>query len=83
VSSGIEEVVLEVRGSPTIFARDAIEIVHTRPQTWSAVTARWGGPYLVCPECAERVRNVQVTGHLICLHCHGSFAVDAERDIAS
>jgi hypothetical protein len=83
LSAGAEEAVLEVRGASTILARDAVEIVHTRPQTWSAVTARWGGSYLVCPECAERVRNVQVAGHLICLHCHSSFAVSVEQVIAS
>jgi hypothetical protein len=83
LSAGAEEAVLEVRGAPAIIARDVVEIVHARPQTWSIVPAEWGGPYLVCPDCAERVRNVAVTGRFTCPHCHGAFAISLEREIAS
>jgi hypothetical protein len=83
LSVGTEEAVLEVRGAPTILARDAVEIVHSRPETWSVVPAEWGGPYYVCPDCAERVHDVSVTGRFICPGCHGSFAVRLEREIAS
>lgn len=81
LSAGAEEAVLEVRGVPTILDREAVEIVHARPQTWSMVPAEWGGPYLVCPDCAERVRNVAATGRLICPHCHSSYAIALEREI--
>jgi hypothetical protein len=83
LSAGVEEAVLEVRGAPTIVGRDVVEIVHSRPQTWSFVPAKWGGPYLVCPGCAERVRNVSATGRLSCPHCHSAFAIIMEREIAS
>ena len=83
LSAGDEEAVLEVRGSTIVIARDAVEIVHTRPETWSVVPIEWGGPYLVCPDCAERVRSAAVTGHCACPRCHGSFAISLEREIAS
>ena len=83
LSVGAEEVVMEVRGSPSILARDAVEIVHTRPDAWGVVPVDQGGPYLVCPVCAERVRNSAVRGRFTCPRCHGSFAVALEQDIAS
>jgi hypothetical protein len=83
LSAGAEEAVLEVRGAPTIIARDVVEIVHARPETWSFVPPEWGGPYLVCPDCAERVRKVTMTERFVCPHCHGEFAVILEREIAS
>ena len=83
LSAGAEEAVLEVRGSTFIIARDAVEIRHTRPETWSVVPAEWGGPYLVCPDCAERVRSTAVAGRFACPRCRGSFAITLERDIAS
>jgi hypothetical protein len=83
LSAGAEEAVLEVRGAPTILARDAVEIIHTRPQTWSVVPAEGGGPYLVCADCAERVRSTAVSGRFSCPHCHSSFVIGLERDIAS
>ena len=83
LSAGPEEAVLEVRGAPVVFARDVVEIVHARPQAWSLVPANWGGPYLVCPDCAERVHAGAVTGQYRCPRCRGSFAVGAEHDIAS
>jgi hypothetical protein len=75
LSAGDEEVVLEVRGSTLIVPRDAVEIRQTRPEAWSVVPAEWGGPYLVCPDCGERVRSATVTGHFVCPRCHGSFAI--------
>jgi hypothetical protein len=83
LSAGAEEAVLQVRGSPMILARDAVEIVHGRPETWSVVPAELGGPYLVCPDCAERVRSSAVSGRFSCPRCRGSFAVKLEREIAS
>jgi hypothetical protein len=83
LSVGEEEAVLQVRGSTCIVARDVIEIRHTRPETWSVVPAEWGGPYIVCPDCAERVRSTAVSGRFACPRCHGSFAITLERDIAS
>ena len=83
LSAGTEEAVLEVRGAPVIFRRDVVEIVNARPNAWSLVPANWGGPYFVCPDCAERVHAGAVTGHYRCPRCRGSFAVGAEHDIAS
>lgn len=83
LSVGAEETVLEVRGAPTILARDAVEIIQTPPNTWTLVDAKTGGPYLVCPACAERVRSAAARGRFACPRCHGSFAVALERDIAS
>jgi hypothetical protein len=80
LSAGAEEAVVEVRGVLTILARDLVEIVPTRPTTWSLVPAEWGGPYFVCPDCAERVRNIAVTESLICPHCHASYAISSERE---
>ena len=62
LSAGVEEAVLEVHGASTILARDLVEIVHERPQMWSVVPPEWGGPYLVCPDCAERVRDAATAG---------------------
>ena len=83
LSAGAEEAVLEVRGTLTVIAREFVEVVPARPEMWSLVPAAWGGPYLVCPDCAERVRNVAVTGTFSCPHCHGSYAVSSERQSAS
>src|SRR5689334_4773228 len=66
LSTGREEVVLEVRGSTVILSRDVVEIVDNRPQVWSFVPAEWGGPYLVCPNCGERTRNGVTTGRMTC-----------------
>jgi hypothetical protein len=83
LSAGAEEVVLQVRGAPTILSRDVVEIVDTRPETWSMVPIQWGGPYLVCPDCAERVRPAAVSARFPCPRCRKSFTVLLECDIAS
>ena len=82
LSAGVEEAVLEVHGASTILSRDLVEIVHERPQMWSVVPPEWGGPYLVCPDCAERVRDAATAERFPCPHCGASFAVALERNIA-
>ena len=82
LSVGVEEVVVEVHGASTILARDLVEIVYERPQMWSVVPPEWGGPYLVCPECAERVHQAAITDRFSCPNCGTSFAVALEQNIA-
>lgn len=83
LSAGREEVVLDVHGVSTILASDLVEIVHERPQTWSVVPPELGGPYLVCPECADRVRNFAANDRSRCSRCGGWFAISLDGSIAA
>lgn len=83
LSVGTEEAVLDVRGAPTILPRDVVEIFHARPEAWSLVPAEMGGPYLVCPDCAERVPITAANGRLTCPYCHSSYPITSEGESAS
>ena len=77
-SVGPEEVVLEVRLASLIVPRSFVEVVSVRPSNWSLVQRASGGPYAVCPECAERVdpTGIDSGGTMPCPRCHGSYTVD-------
>ncbi|HYR98563.1 MAG TPA: hypothetical protein VEO58_06085 [Gemmatimonadales bacterium] len=84
LSLGQDEVVIEVRRKPVIVPRRCLDLVAARPSTtWTVIPRVWGGPYLVCPNCAERVWWRGVFGELRCLRCDGLFLVDAERPRAA
>lgn len=76
LSAGPEEAVLAVRGTSVIVPRPAVEILSSFPRLWSVVPREWGGPYLVCPDCATRLR-VPVRSELrVCPGCRGVFPVE-------
>ncbi len=82
LSAGPEEAVLEVRGVPTILPREALEIVARVPRVWSVVHQEWGGPYLVCPICASRIRTTQIDGVVVCPDCSAALPVESEAPAA-
>jgi hypothetical protein len=79
LSAGSEEVVLEVRRHAVVLPRPAVEIASTQPSLWSDVRLDWveGGAYLVCPNCANRMRLLARPERLTCDHCHGMYAVES------
>lgn len=70
------EVVLAVHQKSVSVPIARLEIVDARPDQWTLVTREWGAPYLVCPNCAERVPLVAPAERLGCPRCDGWFAVD-------
>jgi len=80
LSVGQDEVVIEVRRKPVIVPRTCLDLVAARPSPiWTLIPREWGGPYLVCPDCAERVWWRCALAELRCLRCDGLFQVDPER----
>jgi hypothetical protein len=78
LSAAADEAVLEVRKRAVIVARDQLEIVDVRPSRWSVVPRQWmlGGPYAVCPKCAERVALTRSREPARCGRCNGMFAIE-------
>jgi CheY-like chemotaxis protein len=68
--------VLAVHLRSVIVPRSRIDIVQTRPNKWTLVTREWAAPYLVCPNCAERVPLGTPAERLACPRCDEWFAVD-------
>jgi len=80
LSLGQDEVVIEVRRKPVIVPRSCLDLVAARPSTtWALIPRERGGPYLVCPNCADRVWWRCVLTEMRCLRCDGLFRVDSER----
>jgi len=75
-----EEVVLDVHHRSTIVPRYLIEVRESIPMNWSIVPTQWGGPYLVCPRCAERVRVRELPHHEFCVRCRQQFEVEAAHE---
>jgi hypothetical protein len=78
ISVGSEEVVLEVRQRPVSVPRPFLDVAATPPSRWGVVPREWGGPYLVCPRCADRVRVGRPVTKMYCSRCHASFEVDGD-----
>jgi len=78
LSVGGDEAVLNVRKKGVIVPRNQLEIVDTRPSRWSVVRREWmlGGPYAVCPSCAERVAVSRSPEPVRCVRCNGVFAIE-------
>ena len=76
-SAGPEEVVLEVRGKSTIVPRGWVDVADEKPRAWTLVPADWGGPYIVCPNCAKRVWIREPIHALQCDACHAGFPLEA------
>lgn len=83
LSAGPEEAVLEVYHRAVIIPRAAIELRDDAPLMWSLVPRAWGGPYLVCPGCAERVRPNGAVGRLHCRRCRHSYPIEQLEENAS
>ena len=72
----------DVNASGSLRVRDPsgnqLEIVDTRPSRWSVVRREWmlGGPYAVCPSCAERVAVSRSPEPVRCVRCNGVFAIE-------
>jgi hypothetical protein len=82
LSVGTEEVVVEARHKPVVVPRSCVgEIGTTRPNTWTVVPRASGGPYAVCPNCAERVIVNRSSDKMLCSGCHAWF--DLEPDPAA
>ena len=76
LSIGENEVVIEARGRPIIVPRSGLDQLAVRPSDmWTLVPREWGGPYLVCPSCAERVGWRRSLVQLQCRRCDGVFRV--------
>jgi len=71
---------MEVRRKPVIVPRSCVDLVAARPTTtWALIPRERGGPYLVCPNCAERVWWRLSLAELRCLRCDGVFRVESDR----
>jgi len=78
LSAAGDEAVLDVRKKAVIMPRSQLEIVDARPSRWSVVPREWmlGGPYAVCPSCAERVAVSRSHEPVRCARCNGVFAME-------
>ena len=80
LSLGQDEVVIEVRRKPVIVPLTCLDLVAPRPSTtWTLIPREWGGPYVVCPNCAERVWWRCYLAELRCVRCDGLFQFDRDR----
>ncbi len=68
-----DEAVLEVRLKTVIVPLAYLEVVRTRPKSWTLIPAE---RYAVCPNCAERVALGRPPERLRCPGCQGLFDVD-------
>ncbi|HUL49870.1 MAG TPA: response regulator [Gemmatimonadales bacterium] len=71
-----DEIVIAVHQKSIGVPRARLELVDARPERWTLVTREWGAPYLVCPNCAERVPFAAPAERMGCPRCDGWFAVD-------
>jgi len=78
LSAAGDDAVLDVRKKAMIFPRSQLEIVDVRPSRWSVVPREWmlGGPYAVCPNCAERVALSRTPEPVRCARCNGVFTIE-------
>lgn len=73
-----EEVVLDIRGKSTIVPRYLLDLTDEAPNRWTAIPASWGGPYIVCPNCAMRVRPRDTASRLHCPTCSRWFVIEGD-----
>ena len=81
-----DEVVLAIHQKSVAVPRGRVEIVDERPDVWTLVTREWGAPYLVCPNCAERVPLGAPAERLSCPRCDSWFRVESigvAKDLAT
>jgi hypothetical protein len=58
-----------------------VEIRDRVPAHWTLVPAEFGGPYLVCPSCAERLPAPAVVTSAQCERCSQVFPVEPQHDL--
>jgi len=68
-----DEAVLEVRRKTVIVPLAYLEVVRSRPKSWTLIPSE---RYAVCPNCAGRVALGRPPERLRCPGCHGLFEVD-------
>jgi hypothetical protein len=79
LSVGKEEIVVEARHKLVVVPRSCVgEIVTTRLNTWTMVPRASGGPYAVCPNCADRVIVNRSSEKMLCGGCHGWFELEPD-----
>jgi len=79
LSVGTEEVVVEARHKSVVVPRSCVgEIVSTQPNTWTLVPRTSGGPYVVCPNCAERAIVNRSSEKMLCSGCHAWFGLEPD-----
>lgn len=77
--------VLDVNHRSVNVPRATIEIVTTRPRSWSVVERpydavdlpmSWGARYAVCPACSHRAPIKGHVAQMPCPRCAGLFAIE-------
>jgi len=68
-----DEAVLDVLRKPVIILLAYLDVVGTRPKSWTLIPSE---RYAVCPNCAERVAVGRPPERLRCPRCQGLFDVD-------
>ena len=83
VSLGPDEVVLEIRRRLLVVPKSHLEIVDGAPTRWTLVNREWGGPYAVCPNCAERIpASRELNKEMFCTQCNGSYEIERDTPYA-
>jgi hypothetical protein len=73
LSLGPDAAVVGARHEPVIVPRAYLEIVNTRPTTWTMVVEE---RYAVCPNCAHRVAVGLTREPMSCGRCDGVFGFE-------
>ena len=68
-----DEAVLEVCCKTVIVPLAYLEVVRSRPKSWTLIPSE---RYAVCPNCAGRMGLGRPPERLRCPGCHGLFEVD-------
>ena len=77
LSLGPDEVVVVVRHESVILPQTYLEIVTTRPDRWTVISAE---RYAVCPNCAQRVAVGTAPERMRCGRCSGVFAFEPQHE---
>jgi tRNA(Ile2) C34 agmatinyltransferase TiaS len=76
LSLAADEAVLELRRKTVIVPLAYLEVVRTRPTSWTLIPSE---RYAVCPNCAERLAVGRPPERLRCPRCQGVFDVDLKH----
>jgi ribosomal protein S27AE len=77
LSLGPDEAVVVVRHESVILPQTYLEIVTTRPDRWTVISAE---RYAVCPNCAQRVAVGTAPERMRCGRCSGVFAFEPQHE---
>ena len=84
LSTGADDVVLDVDNASLHVPRDSVEITDKRPDRWTIVPRpreaemlpeSWGYFYVVCPNCAARAPVGRPSREKRCTRCDQAFEV--------